>query len=118
MLSNHLNTIIAFQGCVFDFPSDLDSYIEDHWQDGKFDSLQKATELPELLESEGFSSPRGGRGGRGGGFRGRGGGFRGRGGRGGGFRGGRGGSRGGFRGGRGGITIGGGDRQNKKITFD
>lgn len=63
---------------MFDVPSESESEISELWKDGKFDTLQKATELPELLESDssqnGFS--KGGsqngfsRGGRGGGGRG------------------------------------------------
>ena len=58
---------------MFDIPSQLESVLEDHWQDGHYDTLIKATELPELVESEIVERPRnrGGRdGGRGGRFRG------------------------------------------------
>ncbi|XP_048758389.2 nucleolar RNA helicase 2-like [Ostrea edulis] len=67
-------------GAVFDFPSDCEAQVLDYWTDGKYDTLCKATELPDLQERERpFSSgSRGGRG-RGGGGRGFGGG-RGRGG--------------------------------------
>lgn len=81
-------------GAVFDFPSDMDSVVTDRWTNGKFDSLEVATTLPDLESNEGGRGQngrnagggsggggyfRGGRGFRGGGGRGRGGGFRGRG---------------------------------------
>ncbi|KAL3876853.1 hypothetical protein ACJMK2_034638 [Sinanodonta woodiana] len=37
---------------VFDVPSDLVSTLDGAWKDGKYDSLEKATQLPELLEFE------------------------------------------------------------------
>jgi ATP-dependent RNA helicase DDX21 len=66
-------------GAVFDIPTELESVIENHWADGRYDTLEKAESLPELLESSSRDSGRGGRGrgrgfGSGGGFRGRGGG--------------------------------------------
>ncbi|XP_061181669.1 nucleolar RNA helicase 2-like [Saccostrea echinata] len=99
---------------VFDFPSDCEAQVLDYWADGKYDSLCRATELPELQERDRpFSS--GARGGRGRGFgggRGRGSGFSDR------FSGGN--RRGGFNG-RGGFKrsaeFGGGNPQNKKIRF-
>lgn len=83
-------------GAVFDFPSDMDSVVTDRWTNGKYDSLEVATTLPDLESNEGGQNgrnagpmrgsgggggfSRGGRGFRGGGGgRGRGGGFRGRG---------------------------------------
>ncbi|KAK3579484.1 hypothetical protein CHS0354_028301 [Potamilus streckersoni] len=39
-------------GAVFDVPSDLVSTLDEIWKDGKYDSLEKATQLPELLEFE------------------------------------------------------------------
>lgn len=96
---------------MFDLPSELDKVIEEKWTDGKFDSLKKATELPELLESGsrgGFNGPsnnyQNGRGFQGGG----------------GFRGGRGNSRGrgspgGGRGRGGGFN---GQNFNKRKSFD
>nr|XP_034313148.1 nucleolar RNA helicase 2 isoform X2 [Crassostrea gigas] len=115
-------------GAVFDFPSECESQVLNYWTDGKFDTLCKATELPELQEKERPFSP-GARGGRGrGSFGGRGrdfssynnrsrGGFGGRGSFGG--RGGFGG-RGSF-GGRGGFKrsgdFGEASPQNKKIRF-
>lgn len=49
---------------MFDFPSECESQVLNYWTDGKFDTLCKATELPELQEKERPFSP-GGRGGRG-----------------------------------------------------
>ena len=46
------------QSCVFDLPSELDSVVEDHWADGQFDTLTKATSLPELIE-DGYGGGRG-----------------------------------------------------------
>lgn len=124
----YISIILFLQGAVFDFPSECESQVLNYWTDGKFDTLCKATELPELQEKERpFSS--GARGGRGrGSFGGRGrdfssynnrsrGGFGGRGSFGG--RGGFGG-RGSF-GGRGGFKrsgdFGEASPQNKKIRF-
>lgn len=47
--------LLYLQGCVFDLPSEYDSVIQDRWTNGKFDTLEVATELPELLD-EGNSS--------------------------------------------------------------
>ena len=105
MNCSHVVPVTLFallQGSVFDLPSEFDSVIENHWADSAYDTLEKATSLPELLETISRDSGRGGRG-RGRGF-GSGGGFRGRGGFGGG---GRGRSSGG-RGGRGGYGSSGG----------
>lgn len=41
----------SLKGCVFDIPSTYDSMIEERWQNGKYDSLIVASELPELLET-------------------------------------------------------------------
>ena len=43
---------------MFDLPSDLDSVVEDHWADGQFDTLTKATSLPELID-DGYGGGRG-----------------------------------------------------------
>ncbi|KAL5018873.1 hypothetical protein ScPMuIL_004595 [Solemya velum] len=93
---------------VFDLPSELDQLIEEKWTDGKFDTLKKATELPELLES----ASRGGFNGPSNGYQG------GRGFQGGGFRGGRGNSRGGGRGRGGGGGFNGHQNFNKRKSFD
>jgi len=55
---------------VFDVPAENEDEMEANWQDGKFDTLVKATELPELAPQE-FSSDRRSSGGSGG-FSGRG----------------------------------------------
>ena len=105
------HTICAvLQGAVFDLPSELESVIENHWSDGRYDTLEKATSLPELLESSSRDSGGRGRGrgfGSGGGFRGRGGG-RGRSNGGGGYGGGRG----------GGYSRGSGGGGGQKSYFD
>ena len=105
------HTICAvLQGAVFDLPSELESVIENHWSDGRYDTLEKATSLPELLESSSRDSGGRGRGrgfGSGGGFRGRGGG-RGRSNGGGGYGGGRG----------GGYSRGSGGGSGQKSYFD
>lgn len=110
------------KGCAFDVPSEYDSVIAERWVNGKYDSLEVATELPELQPQEqrsgyggggGYGGGRGRGGGRGfsrgGGDRRGGGGYGGRGG-GGGY------SRGG-RGGGGGASFG-GPPQNKRTTFN
>lgn len=116
------------KGCAFDVPAEFDSVIATNWVDGKYDSLEVATELPELQAQEQRSGYGGGGGGGWGGGRGRGGG-RGGGGRGGGrgygdrnggSRGGGGYSRGGGGGGysrNGGGASFGGPAQNKRTTF-
>ncbi|XP_064617477.1 nucleolar RNA helicase 2-like isoform X2 [Liolophura sinensis] len=73
-LAQSMRMCLDKMGCVFDMPSEHDEYIQNTWTDGKFDTLVKATELPELLESFSYRGG-GGRGqGRGGfnrqGFRG------------------------------------------------
>lgn len=108
---------------MFDLPSEFESDVATKWTDTNFDTLQKATALPELLESESSNKGYGNSwGGGGGGGRG-GGGFRGRGSRGsGGFgRGSRGGGRGmsnGFSAQKRRIDTSNGEPQNKKIRFD
>ncbi|XP_071128984.1 nucleolar RNA helicase 2-like [Mytilus edulis] len=108
---------------VFDLPSEFESDVATKWTDTNFDTLQKATALPELLESESSNKGYGNSwGGGGGGGRG-GGGFRGRGSRGGGGfgRGSRGGGRGmsnGFSAQKRRIDTSNGEPQNKKIRFD
>ncbi|KAI0212097.1 Nucleolar RNA helicase 2 [Lamellibrachia satsuma] len=102
-------------GSVFDIPSELESIIENHWSDGRYDTLEKATSLPELLESSSRDSGRGGGRGRGRGF-GSGGGFRGRGGGRGRYGGG--GGSGGYRGGGGGYGKTSGGSNNQKVYFD
>jgi len=37
-------------GCVFDVPSDQLAVLEEHWKGDKYATLEKLTELPELLE--------------------------------------------------------------------
>ena len=109
MIDSEIFLLFYLQGSAFDLPSELDSVVEDRWSDGNYDTLQKATELPELLEyQDNFS--RNGYGGGGGGR-----GFRGNRRGGGGYRGG---SGGGY-GGRGGGSRsygggGGGSRFNKR----
>ena len=104
---------------MFDVPTDEEPTLHKQWADGKFDSLTKAEELPELLDLEtGYGSGGGFRGGQrsgGGGFNRFGSGSRGRGGGGGwGNRG-----RGGFNRNSGGsFRQANGPAQNKKITFD
>lgn len=111
-------------GAVFDFPSECEPQVLNYWTDGKYDTLCKATELPELQEKERPFSP-GARGGRGrgrGSFGGRGRDFSNYNNRSRGSFGGRGGfsGRGGF-GGRGGFKrsgdFGEASPQNKKIRF-
>ena len=53
---------MQFQGAVFDVPSNYDSTITDRWHDGKFDSLEVATQLPECEEEESGYGYGGGRG--------------------------------------------------------
>ena len=45
------NIFFSLKGCVFDLPSTYDSLIEERWQNGTYDSLIVASELPELLET-------------------------------------------------------------------
>ncbi|CAH1794288.1 unnamed protein product [Owenia fusiformis] len=55
------------KGAVFDLPSEHDQEVKDAWQDGQYDTLEVANELPELLESADRGSfNRGNRGGFGG----------------------------------------------------
>ena len=57
----------VLKGCVFDLPSDCDAIVAEKWQDGRNDTLKKATELPDLVEQDFTPDRRGsGSGGRGG----------------------------------------------------
>jgi hypothetical protein len=104
---SHLMFLKDRTGFVFDLPSSFDEEVSSSWQDGKFESLEVMSELPELDDEGNFNG--GGRGGGGGGFQ-----SRGRGGRGS-FRGGRGGNfRGGF---RNGSEENGNDDQNGSNGF-
>ena len=49
---------------MFDLPAECETQVLNYWTDGKYDSLCKATELPELQERDRPFSP-GARGGRG-----------------------------------------------------
>ncbi|CAD5121178.1 DgyrCDS9713 [Dimorphilus gyrociliatus] len=57
-------------GCVFDVSSNFIHYIEERWTDGKYDSLERATELPDIIEpsKESYDRGQGGRGFSRGGF--------------------------------------------------
>ena len=52
LLFSHCHKFVFsyIQGAAFDVPSEFDSVIMDRWTNGKFDSLEKATELPECEE--------------------------------------------------------------------
>ena len=65
---------LYIQGAAFDVPSELDAVITDRWTNGQYDTLEKATELPECEEnmfdrrmSGGYSNNRFGQGYGGGG---------------------------------------------------
>ena len=68
-----INYHCCFQGGVFDLPNDFTEEVESVWRDSPTLTLQKAEELPELLEDSrsSFRSNGGGRFGQRGGGRGR-----------------------------------------------
>lgn len=47
---SHILNFSSFQGGVLDIPSNLTQIMDMKWLDTKYESLEKATELPELMD--------------------------------------------------------------------